>query len=507
MNLPKLECLLKSDHIKYQKLFELENQAKKLIDKEKDLSDKVIKAERNLLINKNPEILEEMAKFLKSIKIEADEDEDEDDDYDDDEVEEHIGSDQKIKALAIYVRFLKKIARYAYLKKTLPKNKLDQKLKEWLGDKLPSDDTLIGLGRSISLQNGLRHNLNCWKRLYRKVVSSYKKFRKQDVYKHFYQENLNIRRISQTELDLLLLVSFRNIKKLLTQPYVVRNIDETRFQELKGLRDGLFKDQIMVDEATDFSPLQLACMEAMTNPLLNSFFACGDFNQRLTNQGIKNSELLAWISPKLEQVRINTIYRQSPKLNEFTHALLDLMDDSDLEAKSELPKFIDFEGLKPVLVEYSSDVDETALWITKRVAEIENLVNSGNEGGKVFPSIVVLVKDEATVSIMASYLNDYLEDYNLKADACLQGKSVGDAQDIRVCSIEFIKGLEFEAVFFVGIDELIELHPNLYQKYLYVGATRAANYLGVTCVGNLPDQLERLRPLFNSNWDIEEMEF
>jgi hypothetical protein len=63
------------------------------------------------------------------------------------------------------------------------------------------------------------------------------------------------------------------IKKYNKEPYIIRNVDEVRFQELKSLQDNLFKDQVMVDEATDFSVLQLACMEAMTNPLLNSFFA------------------------------------------------------------------------------------------------------------------------------------------------------------------------------------------------------------------------------------------
>ncbi len=215
-------------------------------------------------------------------------------------------------------------------------------------EKLPSEERLLQLGRSITLQNGLRHNLNCWKRVYKKPVGLYKKFRKEEHYQHFYsKEKLEVQKISQAELDLILLVILRNLKDLLKEPYIVRNLNEIAFQELKGLREGLFKDQIMVDEATDFSALQLACMQAMTNPLLNSFFACGDFNQRLTTQGIKDLVLLEWISPDLKIARINTVYRQSPKLNEFTHAILDLMDEQDTQARSELPKFTDFEGLAP----------------------------------------------------------------------------------------------------------------------------------------------------------------
>nr|HNH45033.1 ATP-binding domain-containing protein [Agitococcus sp.] len=252
---------------------------------------------------------------------------------------------------------------------------------------------------------------------------------------------------------------------------------------------------------------QLACMEAMTTPLLNSFFACGDFNQRLTNQGIKKIDLLKWISPKLEIERINTIYRQSPQLNKFTHAVLDLMNDSDLEAKSVLPKFVDFDGLSPVLGEYLESVEDTAEWITERINEIETLINSMNDGGeRMFPSIVVLVKDEDDVMKMTDALNESLADFSLKASACLQGQSLGEAHDIRVCSIEYIKGLEFEAVFFIDIDKLIESHPTLYNKFLYVGATRAANYLGLTCVNKLPENLDDLRGNFAKNWSIKDLE-
>ncbi|ENW83090.1 hypothetical protein F909_00681 [Acinetobacter sp. ANC 3929] len=492
---------------KYRQLFELENQIKKMIEGEKKISEKIIQEEKNLLINKHENILEELARFLESLKN-VEEDEDDEADYDDDEIDASVNHTQQAKALAEYLKFIKKLARNCYLKKTLKKNSKDAKLLEWLEGKLPSDERLSQLGRGIALQNGLRHNLNCWKRLYKKPTSLFKKFRKEEHYQHFFSvQKFDAKKISQSELDLILLVILRNIKDLLTESYIIRNIDEIAFQELKSLRDTLLKDQIMVDEATDFSALQLACMQAMTNPLLNSFFACGDFNQRLTSHGIKDLELIEWISEKLEIERINIIYRQSPKLNEFTHAILDLMDESDLAARSELPKFTDFAGLAPVIAEYHEDLDDIAHWITLRISEIERLVNTNHAEEQLLPSIVVLVKDEADVQPMSKKLTEYLDEFNLKAIACLQGQSVGNATDVRVCSIEYIKGLEFEAVFFVGVDQLLQQHPDLYQKFIYVGATRAANYLGVTCTDELPTALEQLRPYFGKNWDMENLDF
>ncbi|MFC6630178.1 hypothetical protein ACFQAR_10135 [Acinetobacter beijerinckii] len=65
---------------------------------------------------------------------------------------------------------------------------------EWLDGKLPSDERLSQLGRGIALQNGLRHNLNCWKRLYKKPTSLFKKFRKEEHYQHFFQFRSLMRR-------------------------------------------------------------------------------------------------------------------------------------------------------------------------------------------------------------------------------------------------------------------------------------------------------------------------
>jgi DNA helicase IV len=77
---------------------------------------------------------------------------------------------------------------------------------------------------------------------------------------------------------------------------------------------------------------------------------------------------------------------------------------------------------------------------------------------------------------------------------------MGKENDVRVFDIQHIKGLEFEAVFFVGVDRLASSQPELFDKYLYVGTTRAATYLGMTCDGSLPTALEPLRGMFAEHW-------
>ena len=146
----------------------------------------------------------------------------------------------------------------------------------------------------------------------------------------------------------------------------------------------------------------------------------------------------------------------------------------------------------PVLAE-NLEGDAVAGWLADRIGEIERMVRQ-------MPSIAVLVAAENHVKPMAEALTKQLESISLRAIACADGQSLGDETDVRVFDIQHIKGLEFEAVFFVGVDELALVKPELFERYLYVGATRAATYLGVVCNQALPTGLEALKPRFVECW-------
>ena len=121
------------------------------------------------------------------------------------------------------------------------------------------------------------------------------------------------------------------------------------------------------------------------------------------------------------------------------------------------------------------------------------------------PSIAVLVNAESEVGPLAAALAAGLVDRNIRAVSCPNGQVVGSDNDVRVFSVEHIKGLEFEAAFFVGVDKLAQSRPTSFDKHLYVhlyvGATRAAMYLGVTCAGlELPNLLGTLKGKFAADW-------
>jgi superfamily I DNA/RNA helicase len=93
---------------------------------------------------------------------------------------------------------------------------------------------------------------------------------------------------------------------------------------------------------------------------------------------------------------------------------------------------------------------------------------------------------------------------NILIAGCKEGRIVGDEREVRVFDVQHIKGLEFEAVFFVGVDQLAARIPDLFRRFVYVGMTRAATYLGVTCETSLPSGLEPLRSHFGTDgWSIE----
>ena len=83
-----------------------------------------------------------------------------------------------------------------------------------------------------------------------------------------------------------------------------------------------------------------------------------------------------------------------------------------------------------------------------------------------------------------------------------RAKTLGTCRTSELFDIRHIKGVEFEAVFFVAVDNLANRIPDLFQRYIYVGLTRAVTFLGIACQTTLPESLEAVRSLFSTGyWD------
>jgi DNA helicase IV len=200
---------------------------------------------------------------------------------------------------------------------------------------------------------------------------------------------------------------------------------------------------------------------------------------------------LKWVFSDFDIKEVSVSYRQSKQLNELAEAMVRAIGGT--EQNPSLPAHMDSVGVEPALLEHATNTDATVGWLADRIREIERFVGQ-------LPSTAIFVNTEEDVAPLAEALNAALAEHNIQVIACREGQAVGQESNVRVFDIQHIKGLEFEAVFFVGIDQLAALHPALFDKYLYVGTTRAATYLGVTCQGSLPSSIESLRPHFCQDW-------
>lgn len=463
-----------------------------LVTNLKEGSDSKIKSALNLQLNRNRAFLDELGRVIDSLQA-ATADVDDQDDVDTDEEEDATApSTGRAAALRAYMQAVRTQARATASKRTVSKSSRNGKILEWLADRGLSESDRAEVGASLLVQTNARRFVNPVKRYLDGVPKRYRAFRReqQPAGIWYRKEGFESRDIRPLELDVVLLAILRAAGDLISRPNILRDIDSPAWSSLQPIL-GHYRNQILVDEATDFSPIQLACMAALAHPRLRSFFACGDFNQRLTTWGARSTEELKWVFTDFDIKEITVSYRQSKQLNDLARAMIRAVGGT--EQNVSLPAHVDSGGVAPSLLENANETTAVVSWLADRIREIERFVGQ-------LPSTAIFVNTEDDVAPVAEALNEALSEHNIQVIACREGQVVGQENNVRVFDIQHIKGLEFEAVFFVSVDQLAALHPALFDKYLYVGTTRAATYLGVTCDGTLPAAIESLRTHFGQDW-------
>ena len=477
------------------------DEVRKHIDQGRDASQKIITRTLNRLVNEDrgfPAALKQEIERQLTL-TDVDELDDVDGELDAlDDFDNETSSGRTVTREEVKRRYTQAVTTYARARAR--RRKVSDKgrssaLLAWLGERrLPSDEDTKMLGMIEASQARLRRFSSFDALLFRSIPMKYRKFRAQRHAEGRWYSSLPPRSsdIGWQELDLLVLFSLRTASEMLSAYRRISGADLPSTGILGAVRS-IYKNQVLVDEATDFSVLQLACMYELSHPLTRSFFMCGDLNQRLTGWGIKSYDEIDWIAPSIVRRKIVVSYRQSGHLVRFAKAVATLNGAEPDEI--DLPDRLDIEGFPAVFSDNLSSDFEKADWLCARIREIENIVGT-------IPTIAILVNDEGQVEPLATALQKRLEDINLRVEACKDGKVVGKEHAVRVFNIRYIKGLEFEAVFFTDLDQTIENHPDLFSQYLYVGATRAATYLGVTFSQDVPAVISPLKELFSDAWIV-----
>jgi hypothetical protein len=235
-------------------------------------------------------------------------------------------------------------ARSAASKRSISKTSRNGKIIEWLGERGLTESDRAEVGASLLVQASARRFVNPVKRYLDALPKRYRAFRRerQSESTWYLKEGFEVRDIHSLELDLVLLAILRAAGDLISRPNVQRDIESPAWSSLQPIL-GLYRNQILVDEATDFSPIQLASMAALAHPRLRSFFACGDFNQRLTTWGARSTDDLKWVFSDFDIKEVSVSYRQSKQLNELAQAMVRAIGGT--EQNPSLPEHMDSVGV------------------------------------------------------------------------------------------------------------------------------------------------------------------
>ncbi len=252
------------------------------------------------------------------------------------------------------------------------------------------------------------------------------------------------------------------------------------------------KPVIGIDEATDFSIIDLLAINSFRHPQLSSVTLSGDIMQRMTNDGLSSWEDFSSVVAGTERKDLEVSYRQSPTLLSLAQSIYEKSTSNKANYKSYIEK--DEAEPKPLIL-VSDDEDEKLTWMAERIIEIYKAY------GDSIPSIAIFLPNESQLESFANKLGnlDTLSDVGILVKACRNGEVLGDKNTVRIFSIDKIKGLEFEAVFFHNLDELQHqnLSNDLLLKYLYVGLSRATFYLGLTVKEELNSDLNFILDSFD----------
>ena len=339
-----------------------------LVKKLKGVTDKKILGALNLQVNRDRQFLDNLASFIEELS-------DLQDDYEDQDADEDTEPDQlrigRVAASNHYMRAVRAQARALARNRNVTKSSKTERLIEWLGDRSLPEQDLRDIGESLLVQSALRRFVNPVQQYINRIPTRYSRFRRtRQTEKRWYKANgFNPSDINPLEVDVILLTMMRSTNDLIKRAPGLNNTDSPAQTTLERLQR-LYRTQVLVDEATDFSPIQLSCMATLSHPSIQSFFACGDFNQRITSWGTRSVEQMKWAIPDIDIQTISVVYRQSLQLNTLARQIVNISGGNVADVV--LPDYAENEGVPPILaLHMSNDVSRIAMWLAHRIREIE----------------------------------------------------------------------------------------------------------------------------------------
>lgn len=361
----------------------------------------------------------------------------------------------------------------------------------------PDFRRIRGLTSSLVEELERLHNSLSLRQIIELAPRSYARFRNEDNHRErYFSENAKTELgvspgISEPEQDVIFFHLLEWVREVMPElPKDRSGVPNSICSVLDRM-----KTNVCIDEASDFSPLEIACMERFAHPRRGGVTLSGDLMQRVTKDGLKSWDELSELSPPFELCELTVSYRQSERL-------FRIAKDLYAHVNQVVPPFRSAYQRRdtdpPPLAFKSGKSKSAARWLADRVFEIFELC------GSTLPTIAMLTPTREDVKTLENELAPLLAESGIEVDAAADGNYLGDAARVRIFPVERIKGLEFEAVFYVGIDRMAAIHKDLIDKYFYVGLSRARSLLGVTFETRFPQRLECTRDHFATQEAFQE---
>lgn len=461
---------------------------------------KKVAARIQVEINVESERATTLSDLLSSWKSNTQEVEDDDDDDTDIEQEDFEEQDDQTvfeyeKELFLKLKALCRKQALKQLDKSVKFSKRDKELLKIIPE-VENQPEYVQIGQTAFYKKYFeRITKGIVANLFREIPSNYKKFRRKQlnlksrnydisILEELVKKDKNSRIHGDEQAFLLYFVNelcyklateFKPQYNSISHPYV--NAFKSNCKAVIG-----------IDEATDFSLIDLLAINSFRHPSISSVTLSGDVMQRMTEDGLKSWSDFITLNPKTEIKNLEVSYRQSPTLLLLAQKLYKKSTGKKALYKSYIQQ--DEAEPKPLMI-ISKNEEEKLIWISERIIEIYKSY------GDTIPSIAIFLPHESLLESFATKLGniDTLADVGIYVKACRNGEVLGDKDTVRVFSIDKIKGLEFEAVFFHDFDTIQNqnLSKDLLLKYLYVGISRATFYLGMTINENLSTDLKFLQ--------------
>ncbi|AHV98511.1 HelD family protein [Paenibacillus sabinae] len=227
-------------------------------------------------------------------------------------------------------------------------------------------------------------------------------------------------------------------------------------------------DHIVIDEAQDFSPFQIAVLDLYVRG--HSFTILGDLSQGIhAYKGVHDwSEMQSLFAPEHTSYHALTrSYRSTMEIIDFANGILSAGVHSDLLA---VPVFRS--GSPVRLIEYGES----------READIRSAL--ADLSGRDYRTVAVLTRTLVDAERLYEGLSAHFDDIHL-----IDGGITEYQGGLSVLPLYLSKGLEFDAAIVADADLDAYGETAWDAKLLYVGCTRALHELWLLHNGRLPDYL------------------